>query len=140
MRHLRSSLLRLTLALAFLLLPVYGTISAQDEGERAKLLEEIKGLLKEEMWLERAFDAAVQSLPASQQILAREAISRIDRELVYDEVVKAGDAIYTTDELKAYYEYRSTDAGRSSLRKETQMNAKIYEILLSEMLRGQSNN
>ena len=140
MQFLCRLFLSLALAVAFVLLPAYGTVSAQDEGEKAKIIEDIIDLLKEEMWLERAFDASVRSLPAEQQELAREVISRIDQDDAYDEVAAAADEIYTTDELKAYYEYRSTEVGRSILRKETQMNAKIYEILVRELLRGQSNN
>ena len=136
MQFRRILLFTAAVALAVVFFPVQSTALAQDEGEKARVIQDIIDLLKEEMWLERALEATVHSLPVEQQDSARDVLSRIDHDAMYNALAEAADEIYTTEELKAYFEYRSTDVGRSTLRKEVLINGKIYEILFHEVMQS----
>ena len=138
MQFRRILLFTAAVALAVVFFPVQSTALAQDEGEKARVIQDIIDLLKEEMWLERALEATVHSLPVEQQDSARDVLSRIDHDAMYNALAEAADEIYTTEELKAYFEYRSTDVGRSTLRKEVLINGKIYEILFHEVMQSYS--
>ena len=130
----------LALVLALYLVPAQKPALAQSSGEKAKIIEDLMVVVKEDNMLERAFEASVRSLPAEQQDLARETFSGIDQDAVYEQLAASADEIYTTEELKAFYEFRSSDAGRSMMRKVFQMNGKLYEILMKELLKGASSN
>jgi len=122
------------LVLSLSLVILSGPVFAQANEEKAELAEKIISLHREEGYLERALQAAIQNVPTGQKAAMEEAISRLDQDAIYAGWTEKVDETYTIEEMKAYLDYAATDVGRSTLRKSTEINAKIYEVLVFELL------
>ncbi len=108
---------------------------AQEGDEKSKLVQEIVELLKEERYLERVFESAVRRAPVENKEALNDIYSRLDQDEIYRDWAGSIKQLYTTEELKAYLEFSSTDVGRSVLRKETEIFEKLYEAVAMDLLR-----
>ena len=125
----------LVVALIFGLSTPIDTPLAQEGDEKAQLVQEIVGLHKEEKYLERVFESAVRSAPVENQEFLKGMYSRLNHDEIYRDLAGSIDQLYTTEELKAYLEFASTDVGRSMLRKKTEISEKLYEAVALDLLR-----
>jgi hypothetical protein len=108
---------------------------AQEGDEKSKLVQEIVELLKEERYLERVFESAVRRAPVENKEALNDIYSRLDQDEIYRFWAGSINQLYTTEELKAYLEFSSTDVGRSILRKETEIFEKLTEAVALDLLR-----
>ena len=108
---------------------------AQESDEKSKLVQEIVVLLKEERYLERVFESATRTAAVENKEALNDIYSRLDQDEIYRDWAGSINQLYTTEELKAYLEFSSTDVGRSVLRKETEIFEKLYEAMAMELLR-----
>ena len=129
----------LVIAMTFGLSIPIGPPLAQVADEKSQLVQEIVDLHKAEKYLERVFESAVRAAPAEQQELFKDIYSRLDQDEIYADLAESIDQLYTTEELKAYLEFASTEVGRSILRKKTEMSEKLYEALALEVLKAMTD-
>ena len=108
---------------------------AQESDEKSKLVQEIVVLLKEERYLERVFESATRTAAVENKEALNDIYSRLDQDEIYRFWAGSINQLYTTEELKAYLEFSSTDVGRSVLRKETEIFEKLYEAVAMDLLR-----
>jgi hypothetical protein len=108
---------------------------AQEGDEKSKLVQEIVELLTEERYLERVFESAARTAPVENKEALHDIYSRLDQDEIFRFWAGSINQLYTTEELKAYLEFSSTDVGRSVLRKETEIFEKLYEAVAMDLLR-----
>ncbi len=108
---------------------------AQEGDEKSKLVQEIVELLNEERYLERVFESAARTAPVENKEALNDIYSRLDQDEIYRFWAGSINQLYTTEELKAYLEFSSTDVGRSILRKETEIFEKLTEAVALDLLR-----
>ena len=107
---------------------------AQGSEDKAQLAQRVVELHKQEGYLERALDAVVRNAPAEQKEAIEELISKLDQEALSARWAKRVEEIFTTEEIKAYLDFMSTDVGRSILRKSTELAIATQEVLAIEIL------
>ncbi len=107
---------------------------AQESEEKAQLAQRVVELHKQEGYLERALDAVVRNAPAEQKEAIEELISKLDQDALSARWAKRVEEIFTTEEIKAYLDFMSTDVGRSILRKSTELAIATQEVLAIEIL------
>ncbi len=129
----------LVVALTVGLSTLNGPSLAQEGDEKSQLVQEIVNLHKAEKYLERVLESAVRAAPAEKQELFKDIYSRLDQDEIYADLAESIDQLYTTEELKAYLEFASTEVGRSILRKKTEMSEKLYEALTLELLKAMTD-
>ena len=135
---MRSSfrvLLLLFIAFSTSLATPYDLSLAQEGDEKTKLVQEIVELLNEERYLERVFESAARTAPVENKEALHDIYSRLDQDEIYRFWAGSINQLYTTEELKAYLEFSSTDVGRSILRKETEIFEKLTEAVALDLLR-----
>jgi len=115
-------------------------VFAQGNEEKAELAQRVMELYKQEGYLDRAFEGAVRSVPAGQKEAMEEAISKADQDAIYAGWAEKIEEMFTLEEIKAYLDYASTDLGRSNLRKSTELNFAMQEVLALEILAGMSED
>ncbi len=115
-------------------------VFAQGNEEKAELARRVMELYKQEGYLEKAFEGAVRNVPAGQKEAMEEAISKTDQDAIYAGWAELVEEMFTLEEIKAYLDYASTDLGRSNLRKSTELNFAIQEVLVLEILAGMSED
>ena len=115
-------------------------VFAQGNEEKAELARRVMELYKQEGYLERAFEGAVRNVPAGQKEAMEEAISKTDQDAIYAGWAELVEEMFTLEEIKAYLDYASTDLGRSNLRKSTELNFAMQEVLVLEILAGMSED
>ncbi len=135
-RTLSLSVLVMLVGLSQLGDPVF----AQGNEEKAELARRVMELYKQEGYLERAFEGAVRNVPAGQKEAMEEAISKTDQDAIYAGWAELVEEMFTLEEIKAYLDYASTDLGRSNLRKSTELNFAMQEVLVLEILAGMSED
>jgi hypothetical protein len=108
---------------------------AQEGDEKSNLVQEIVELLNEERYLERVFESAARTAPVENKEALNDIYSRLDQDEIYRFWAGSINQLYTTEELKAYLEFSSTDVGRSILRKETEIFEKLTEAVALDLLR-----
>jgi len=134
----RVSLMLLVLSVG--LLSQSGPVFAQGNEEKAELARRVMELYKQEGYLEKAFEGAVRNVPAGQKEAMEEAISKTDQDAIYAGWAEKIEELFTLEEIKAYLDYASTDLGRSNLRKSTELNFAMQEVLVLEILAGMSED
>jgi len=134
----RVSLMLLVLSVG--LLSQSGPVFAQGNEEKAELARRVMELYKQEGYLEKAFEGAVRNVPAGQKEAMEEAISKTDQDAIYAGWAELVEEMFTLEEIKAYLDYASTDLGRSNLRKSTELNFAMQEVLVLEILAGMSED
>ncbi len=107
---------------------------AQGSEDKAQLAQRVVELHKQEGYLERALDAVVRNAPAEQKEAIEELISKLDQDALSARWAKRVEEIFTTEEIKAYLDFMSTDVGRSILRKSTELAIATQEVLAIEIL------
>jgi hypothetical protein len=107
---------------------------AQGSEEKAQLAQRVVELHKQEGYLERALDAVVRNAPAAQKEAIEEVISKLDQDALSARWGKRVEEIFTTEEIRAYLDFMSTDVGRSILRKSTELAIATQEVLAIEIL------
>ena len=115
-------------------------VFAQGNEEKAELAQRVMELYKQEGYLEKAFKGAVRNVPAGQKEAMEEAISKTDQDAIYAGWAELVEEMFTLEEIKAYLDYASTDLGRSNLRKSTELNFAMQEVLALEILAGMSED
>ena len=115
-------------------------VFAQGNEEKAELARRVMELYKQEGYLERAFEGAVRNVPAGQKEAMEEAISKTDQDAIYAGWAELVEEMFTLEEIAAYLDYASTDLGRSNLRKSTELNFAMQEVLALEILAGMSED
>ena len=115
-------------------------VFAQGNEEKAELARRVTELYKQEGYLERAFEGAVRNVPAGQKEAMEEAISKTDQDAIYAGWAEKIEELFTLEEIKAYLDYASTDLGRSNLRKSTELNFAMQEVLVLEILAAMSED
>jgi hypothetical protein len=115
-------------------------VFAQGNEEKAELAQRVMELYKQEGYLERAFEGAVRSVPAGQKEAMEEAISKADQDAIYAGWAEKIEEFFTIEEIKAYLDYVSSDLGRSNLRKSTEFNFAMQEVLVLEIMAGMSED
>ena len=110
-------------------------VFAQGNEEKAELAQRVIELHKQAGYLEKAFEAAVQNVPAGQKEAMEEGFSKIDQDALYAGWAEKVEEIYTIEEIKAYLDYASTDLGRSILGKSTKIAIAMQEVLVLEILK-----
>ncbi len=128
------------LVLSVGLLSQSGPVFAQGNEEKAELARRVMELYKQEGYLEKAFEGAVRNVPAGQKEAMEEAISKTDQDAIYAGWAELVEEMFTLEEIKAYLDYASTDLGRSNLRKSTELNFAMQEVLVLEILAGMSED
>jgi hypothetical protein len=127
--------LLLFIALSTVLVTPCDLSLAQEGDEKSKLVQEIVVLLKEERYLERVFESATRTAAVENKEALNDIYSRLDQDEIYRFWAGSINQLYTTEELKAYLEFSSTDVGRSILRKETEIFEKLTEAVALDLLR-----
>ena len=127
--------LLLFIALSTVLVTPSDLSLAQESDEKSKLVQEIVVLLKEERYLERVFESATRTAAVENKETLNDIYSRLDQDEIYRDWAGSINQLYTTEELKAYLKFSSTDVGRSVLRKETEIFEKLYEAVAMDLLR-----
>ena len=89
------------LVLSLSLVILSGPVFAQANEEKAELAEKIINLHREEGYLERALQAAIQNVPTGQKAAMEKAISRLDQDAIYAGWTEKVDETYTIEEMKA---------------------------------------
>ncbi len=135
-RTLSLSVLVILVGLSQLGDPVF----AQGNEEKAELARRVMELYKQEGYLEKAFEGAVRNVPAGQKEAMEEAISKTDQDAIYAGWAELVEEMFTLEEIAAYLDYASTDLGRSNLRKSTELNFAMQEVLVLEILAGMSED
>ncbi len=107
---------------------------AQGSEDKAQLAQRVVELHKQEGYLERALDAVVRNAPAAQKEAIEEVISKLDQDALSARWGKRVEEIFTTEEIRAYLDFMSTDVGRSILRKDTELAIATREVLAIEIL------
>lgn len=115
-------------------------VFAQGNEEKAELARRVLELYKQEGYLEKAFDGAVRNVPAGQKEAMEEAISKTDQDAIYAGWAELVEEMFTLEEIAAYLDYASTDLGRSNLRKSTELNFAMQEVLVREILAAMSED
>ena len=115
-------------------------VFAQGNEEKAELARRVLELYKQEGYLERAFEGAVRNVPAGQKEAMEEAISKTDQDAIYAGWAELVEEMFTLEEIAAYLDYASTDLGRSNLRKSTELNFAMQEVLVLEILAAMSED
>ncbi len=127
--------LLLFIALSTILVTPCDLSLAQEGDEKYKLVQEIVELLNEERYLERVFESAARTAPVENKEALNDLYSRLDQDEIYRFWAGSINQLYTTEELKAYLEFSSTDVGRSILRKETEIFEKLTEAVALDLLK-----
>jgi len=115
-------------------------VFAQGNEEKAELARRVLELYKQEGYLKRAFEGAVRNVPAGQKEAMGEAISKTDQDAIYAGWAELVEEMFTLEEIAAYLDYASTDLGRSNLRKSTELNFAMQEVLVREILAAMSED
>ncbi len=122
------------LVLLFALVASDNLVSAQTNEDETELAQRIMDLHRQEGYLNRAFNAAVQNVPAEQKESMRAVISKLDEDTIYALWASKVEEIFTAEEMKTYLEYASTDNGRSIIRKTVDFSFAMQNVLVSEAL------
>ena len=115
-------------------------VFAQGNEEKAELARRVMELYKQEGYLEKAFEGAVRNVPAGQKEAMEKAISKTDQDAIYAGWAELVEEMFTLEEIAAYLDYASTDLGRSNLRKSTELNFAMQEVLVREILAAVSED
>jgi len=60
-------------------------------------------------------------------------MSKLDQDAIYGRWTKNLEEMYTIEEMEAYFDYASSDLGRSALRKRADLLAEMQDDLASEI-------
>ena len=115
-------------------------VFAQGNEEKAELARRVMELYKQEGYLEKAFEGAVRNVPAGQKEAMEEAVTKTDQDAIYAGWAEKIEEMFTLEEIAAYLDYASTDLGRSNLRKSTEFNFAMQEVLVREIMAGMSED
>ena len=133
-RFCRASSVLVLVVLVALGGPGGGAVLAQASDEKTRLAQRVVDLHKEEGYLQRSLDAAVDNAPAEQRQAMAELIAKIDQEALSARWRARVEEIFTIEEIQAYLDFMSTDVGRSILRKNAELAIATQEVLTIEIL------
>ena len=109
---------------------------AQADQEHEDLAKKIVDLLREEAFLERQFNLAIRMTSPEHQEDSEAVLSRLDLNEIYAGMTEAIAEGYTSEELRAYLEFASTEAGRSILRKQAEFDVVMQELATLAVLKA----